>query len=162
MRIGVFCFRPADVAKLLGVTRKAISKRMKVMSLTGVGAGKARRISRQVVEELTQSSARGTGPEQVNHYLRAIKAFCRWMQRTQRLNVNPFDTMELLNTSTDTRHARRELNADELQRLFAAAKASQKVFRGLSGEDRFTLYLVAATTGFRADSLASLTSIPAP
>jgi hypothetical protein len=51
----------------------------------------------------------------------------------------------------DVRRTRRELNADELRRLFNAADTSTKTFRGLSGHDRHMLYLVAAGTGFRAN-----------
>ena len=41
--------------------------------------------------------------------------------------------------------------------MFVAARGSAKVHRGLTGEDRFHLYLAAAATGFRANALADLT-----
>jgi len=46
---------------------------------------------------------------------------------------------------------------DELRRLFNAASASARTYRGLSGADRYFLYLVAAGTGFRASALPNLT-----
>ncbi len=55
------------------------------------------------------------------------------------------------------RRGRRELTADELRALFTATRASERTFRGLTGEDRYHLYLTAATTGFRANALANLT-----
>src|SRR5262249_24189211 len=59
--------------------------------------------------------------------------------------------------ATDRRHDRRELEADELRRLLAAALASGGAFRGLAGRDRWALYLTACGTGFRARALAGLT-----
>ena len=49
------------------------------------------------------------------------------------------------------------MTALELGRLFVAARDSARIYRGLSGADRYFLYLVAAGTGFRASALANLT-----
>lgn len=57
----------------------------------------------------------------------------------------------------DVRRGRRELDAGELTAVLAAARSSARSFRGLAGEDRFFLYLVAATTGFRVQALSNLT-----
>jgi hypothetical protein len=64
---------------------------------------------------------------------------------------------KLANSEADVRHARRDLSADELPRLPDAARLSDRVFRGLTGTDRFALYVTAAGTGFRASELASMT-----
>jgi integrase len=109
------------------------------------------------VETLAHSAARGIGPQQCNHYVRAAKAFTRWLARMRRTGSDPFETLTLLNTAADVRHGRRELTADELRELLNWTRASDRVFRGLTGEDRFTLYLTAAGTGFRANSLANVT-----
>ncbi len=45
----------------------------------------------------------------------------------------------------------------ELHQLFRAAQTSERTYRGLTGPDRFYLYLTAAGTGFRANALANLT-----
>ncbi len=79
------------------------------------------------------------------------------MTRTRRNWENPLETLTLLNTTADVRHGRRELSADELRRVFTATRESTRVFRGLTGPDRFALYIVAASTGFRANAVASLT-----
>ena len=47
---------------------------------------------------------------------------------------------------------------DQLRRLARAASESAVTFRGLTGSDRAMLYSVAASTGFRAGELASLTT----
>ena len=100
---------------------------------------------------------RAVGPETVNHYVRAVRGFFRWLVRAKRIGSNPLDSLSLVNAQADVRRARRELTADELRRLFAATRASDRAFRGLTGEDRFHLYLTAAATGFRASALANLT-----
>ncbi len=154
---GVDAFTPAVAAKLLGVTTKAAGKALERRGLTATGRGKARRIPRAAVEALSVAAARGIGTEQVNHYTRAAKGFTRWLTRTRRMGANPFDTLTLVNAAVDVRHARRELTADELRRLFDATRARGRSFRGLTGPDRYMLYLTAAGTGFRAGAMANLT-----
>jgi hypothetical protein len=56
----------------------------------------------------------------------------------------------------DRSHDRRELQAEELRRLLHVARTNVAVFRGLTGPDRFHLYVTAAGTGFRASAIASL------
>src|SRR5262249_50355447 len=92
-----------------------------------------------------------------NHHVRALRSFGRWLMRSRRWPCNPFDTLALLNTATDRRHDRRELDAGELRRLLAVARASRQGFRGLSGPDRVHLYATACGTGFRVSALANLT-----
>ena len=154
---GAVSFMPGEVAKLLGITASAVGKNLKRRGLSGTGFGKARPIPRAAVEMLAIAAVRGVGPQQCNHYVRATKGFLRWMTRTRRIGANPIETLTLLNTATDVRHGRRELTADELRRLFTATRESTRTFRGLSGPDRYFLYLVAAGTGFRANALANLT-----
>jgi excisionase family DNA binding protein len=110
-------FTPGEVAKLLGISTTGLNKNIKRRGLTATGNGKARRIPRAAVEVLANASVRGIGPAQCNHHVKAAKGFSRWMHQTHRLTMNPFQTMTLLNTSSDIRHARRELTATELQRV---------------------------------------------
>lgn len=130
---------------------------MKRHGLAATGNEKARRFPRASLEALADRMGRGRGPQTVNHYVRAVRGFLRWMVRAKRIGANPLDTLPLLNTQTDIRRGRRELTADELRAILAATRASGRGFRGLTGEDRFFLYLSAATTGFRANALANLT-----
>src|SRR5262249_7108049 len=125
--------------------------------LEATGAGKARRLPRETVQALADRLARGASPETVNHHVRALRSFGRWLVRSRRWGVNPFETLALLNPATDRPHDRRELEPDELRRLLAAALASGRTFRGLTGRDRWALYLTACGTGFRARALAGLT-----
>jgi integrase len=79
------------------------------------------------------------------------------MVMAKRVGSNPLDTLSLLNAKVDVRRGRRELTADELRALLAATRTATNRFRGLAGEDRYHLYLAAATTGFRARALSHLT-----
>ncbi len=150
-------FTPAAVAKILGVRGSTVAVAVRRLNLTGTGYGKARTYSRAVVEALVLNRGKGCGPATINHHIRAVKAFCRWMTRSKRFGSNPLETLTLVNESADVRHARRELTAAELGKLFEITRVSTRTFRGLTGVDRYTLYLTAAGTGFRARSLANLT-----
>lgn len=92
-----------------------------------------------------------------NHHLVAMKSFGNWLVKAQRLPRNPFAHLSRLNAKVDVRVERRALDAAELTRLIESTRTSTETFRGLTGEDRSMLYLVASTTGLRANELANLT-----
>ncbi len=150
-------FQPCEVAKLLGVSVAGVGSAVKRLGLAATGNGKARRLPRATVEALVLRKAKGRGPETANHYVRTVRAFFNWLVEAKRILSNPLETLTLQNAAVDVRRARRELAADELRRLFTAARSSKRTFRGLTGTDRFYLYLTAAGTGFRANALANLT-----
>jgi len=150
-------FTPAEAARLLGISGAAVRSAVKRLGLAASGTGKARRFPRATVEALVTRAGKGHGPETVNHYVRAVRGFFRWLVRARRIGSNPLDTLGLVNAAVDVRRARRELAADELHRLFVAARDSGRSYRGLAGRDRFHLYLLAAGTGFRACALSNLT-----
>jgi integrase len=150
-------FTPGEAAKLLGISGAAVRAAVKRLNLPAAGNGKARTMPRATVEALVLNRAKGCGPETVNHYVRAVRGFFRWLVKAKRLGSNPLESLTLVNAAADVRRARRELAADELRRLFDAARTSARSYRGLAGADRYMLYLVAAGTGFRANALANLT-----
>jgi integrase len=92
-----------------------------------------------------------------NDYLSALKSFGRWLVKDRRIAENPFQHLEGGNAKVDRRHDRRELEVGELRSLLAAARGSERTFRGLTGPDRYHLYATACGTGFRTSGLASLT-----
>jgi integrase len=93
-----------------------------------------------------------------NEYLAAAKGFTRWMWRDKRTGLDLLAGLsKLANGESDIRHARRDLSADELDRLLFTARASNRDFRGLTGQDRYMLYLTACATGLRVSELASMT-----
>jgi integrase len=150
-------FTPAEVADLLGITGAALRAAVKRLNLPVTGNGKARRFPRATVEALALTRAKGVSPETVNHYVRALRGFGRWLVKSKRIGSNPLETLSLLNAAVDVRRRRRELDADELRRLLEATRTSNRTFRGLTGLDRYCLYLTAVSTGLRAGALANLT-----
>lgn len=106
---------------------------------------------------LAQQRATGMSIQTSNYYLTAAKSFGKWMIQVRRFVANPFSVLKGLNAKADRRRERRVLSADDLGRLIVAARQSELVFRGLTGEDRSVLYITASRTGLRAAELASLT-----
>ena len=152
-------FTRAESAAALGVRRKSVSElvRRHGLATTGKGKGKARRFPRATVEALRDRLSRGASVQTVNRYLAYLKSFCRWLVRDRRMEDNPLAHLQAANVKTDRRHDRRELDVDELRRLLDTTRDSGRLFRGLTGRDRFHLYATACGTGFRASALASLT-----
>ncbi|EMI54049.1 integrase-recombinase protein [Rhodopirellula sallentina SM41] len=99
------------------------------------------------------------GLETCNHYLRAVKAFSRWLWITGILTTDPLKSVSLFNADVDRRKIRRAMTTDELTRLYESTLTA-KTYGGkrwrLRGSDRALLYVVAASTGLRASELASL------
>jgi integrase len=92
----------------------------------------------------------------VQHYLRSVKSFSRWLWRDGRAREDTLAPLVGKSSDLDLRRVRRALSADELARLISAAEHG-RVVRSLTGPDRAALYRVAAGTGFRANELRSLT-----
>ena len=153
----VEAFRPSEAAALLGISASALSRNLSRNLLSATGNGKSRRLTRATVETLSVVAARGVGPATVNHYVVAVRGFFRWLVKANRIGSNPLESLTLLNAAVEVRRQRRELTSDELRCLFVAARVSEHTFRGLTGLDRFHLYILAAGTGFRANALANLT-----
>ena len=76
---------------------------------------------RSTVQTIAEQKAKGAGPATVNHYIRAAKGFTRWLVRLKRIGSDPLESLSLINEAVDVRGGRRELDAEELGRLFVAA-----------------------------------------
>jgi integrase len=111
-----------------------------------------------VLSFLADLRAGGKGLKTANDYLAAVKGFTRWLWRDKRTALDPLAGMPRLAAKgdPDIRHARRDLEGEELRRLLDPAATSPKTIRRRTGPDRYHLYLLAAATGFRAAELASL------
>ena len=96
------------------------------------------------------------GTQTRNHYLQAVKQFVKWAV-PKRLKENPLTGIEAENVKLDPdRKIRRALTYAEVGLMLVSTRSSPKIFRRLTGADRAMLYLVAVTTGLRAEELASL------
>ena len=150
-------FTVPEAARLLGVKLKSVSPLVRRHRLEATGAGRSRRLPRGTVEALLALRRSGASVETSNQYLAALKNFGNWLAGAGRAPANPFARLKGGNADADRRHPRRELTEGELRRLLAAALASDRSFRGLTGGHRYHLYACACGTGFRAAALASLT-----
>lgn len=98
------------------------------------------------------------GAGTAGNYVQAVKAFTRWLAVVDR--SEPVDHLSALRKEadpTDVRRERRALDPGQLDALLAATAKSREAVYGLTGTERHALYLLASTTGLRADELASLT-----
>jgi integrase len=148
-------FTKAELVVAVRCSGNTLSRVFRRLNLDGEGYGKARRYSRGVVEALREHFGRGAGVVTTNHYITAIKGFTRWLARERRTPIDPLAYLSHQNVAADLRHVRRALLPAEFAVLLRWA-ASAHTFRGLSGPDRATLYLLAARSGLRASELASL------
>jgi integrase len=146
-----------DVARMLGIRIDSLRDLVARHRLQVQGHTHRRQLHRSAVEFLLERRGQGQSVETSNQYLVSIKAFARWLVQDGRMQVNPLLRLSKGRVDVDKRHARRDLSEDEIRRLLAVAQESTRVFRGLTGRDRFVLYAVAVVTGFRAGALASLT-----
>ncbi len=130
-----------------------------------------------VAEYMTVRSGRGLGTAAINHRVRALKGFARWLVTNARLARDPLAGVKLLNAGADRRIERRALEDDELAALLDVAERSVSIavpkpyrvaradgskvlktgWRHLRVPHRGALYLLAASTGFRSGELRSLT-----
>ncbi len=121
---------------------------------------KARRISdlslSKTLDALAVLRAEGLAAETLNHHVRAVKAFSRWLWRDGRAREHHLAHLATSNPESDRRRRRRALTHEEAARLVEAARQGPAAM-GLSGPDRSVLYALALGTGFRADELATIT-----
>ena len=108
------------------------------------------------LEFLGQLRSDGLSAQTYNHYLKSVKQFARWLVRDRRCLMDPLAHLSKLNVSTDRRHDRRALSAEEFALLIEAAKGGP-VIEAIPGPDRAMMYVFAAWTGFRKGEIGSLT-----
>lgn len=89
--------------------------------------------------------------------LAAARRFSWWLSVKQRapVRIDLFDSLPGFEPDNNRKHARRAIAPDDLARILEATRSGPEA-EGLSGEDRYFLYLVAFATGFRVSELASL------
>lgn len=88
-----------------------------------------------------------------NAYVTAIKNYCRWLLREGM--IPDCGLLHMEKRKNGKKQERRAASEEEIKQILKNAKAGEPV-RGLTGEQRYWLYVVALATGFRASELASL------
>lgn len=149
-------YKAALVAK--GGTAKhagmSTNRARRVLSLAGIERISDLSLSK-ALGALAALRSEGLGPETINHHVRAVKAFSRWLWRDGRAREHALAHLGTINPETDRRRVRRALIPEEAARLIRAAESGRDVL-GMTGPDRAILYSMALATGFRASELASL------
>ncbi len=139
-------------AKYASVTRNRAGR---VIDLAGF-----RRVSdlslSKALDALAKLRDDGLGAETINHHVRAVKAFSRWLWKDGRAREHHLAHLATASPEADRRRRRRALTPAEAVRLIQAAEHGP-VVKGMTGPDRARVYTLAMGTGFRASELASLT-----
>jgi hypothetical protein len=69
----------------------------------------------------------------LNHYLRVIKSFARWLHRDKRTRDDALAILESFNAAIDPRHVRRELSTEELTWLIVTTEGLTRPEHNLPG-----------------------------
>ena len=125
-----------------------------------IDLAKARRISdlslSKALDALAVLRGDGLSQETINHHVRAVKAFSRWLWKDGRAREHYLAHLATSNPEGDRRRKRRALNATEAARLIKKTEAGPIVF-DMTGPDRAMLYSLALGTGLRSAELRTLT-----
>ncbi len=112
----------------------------------------------EVSDWYNASQSKSMGAATSNHHVTALRGFGKWLWRNARVvERSPFELLDKIDAKSDVRKSRRALKAERFSLFVDAAKNSPKMYKGLSGQDRAMLYLLAAYTGLRASEIASTT-----
>jgi integrase len=97
----------------------------------------------------------GLSQQSLNHHIRAVKAFSRWLWSDKRAREHHLAHLATSSVDFDRRHVRRLLSPEEAAKVVQAAESGPEAF-GMTGPDRAILYALALGTGFRANELRTL------
>jgi len=131
-------------------TRMTTSRVRKLIE--GCGFVIWRDVSGEKVNEYIEGRPDGMSQQTAHFYVQAFRRFAGWMFRQGYIDKVP----EINNVST-SRNYGRAFELDEFERLLEAAKTGP-VSYGLTGYQRYILYLLACETGLRREELRSLTA----
>jgi integrase len=96
----------------------------------------------------------GLSDASVNHHIRAVKMFSKWLWRDGRVREDALCHLGM--RPVVTKRIRTALQPEDAPRLIATTRTEPSRW-GLTGEDRSILYAIALGTGFRAKECRSLT-----
>jgi integrase len=158
------------LADHLGDFERALAAKGGTVAHTKVTASRARRMlelaAARRISDLSLSKAldavqalrdEGLGTETINHHVRAVKAFSRWLRKDKRSREHHLSDLATSSPEGDRRYRRRQLAPEEAARVIQAAEAGPIVM-GMTGAERAALYAVALATGLRREELRSLTA----
>ena len=91
-----------------------------------------------------------------NHYLQAMKQFCRWLCDNNRMHDNPIATLKPIRLNSTNTEQRRALTEEEIRKLLNTTEQSLKVHHRLTGLERAIIYRIALETGLRHNEIRTL------
>lgn len=101
--------------------------------------------------------AKGRTNQTYEGYRGALRAYGRWLcEKEKLLLANPFSTIDRRDPELNRKLVRRVPSEAEFKRLLSVAKSGKR-HRGLTGEQRYYLYLLAGSSGLRFGALRLLT-----
>jgi integrase len=157
---GEMGYRTSEIAKWLGIQLQSVIVLAKRVGVAGTGYNRTRRYSPEDALRLARSSGkhrpRRLASESRWHYARVLRAFSAWLHGTGRIESDVLGDLPLPPRDQVERHARRALSLEEIGRLLGTTRTGPARWR-MPGPDRAMLYLLALSTGFRAEELLSLT-----
>jgi integrase len=110
----------------------------------------------RALDALASLRESGLSQETINHHIRAVKAFSRWLWKDKRARDHALAHLATKSADADRRRVRRALSEAESIKLIETT-GNGPVVMGLNGADRLVLYALAAGTGLRRNELRSLT-----
>ena len=122
----------------------------KFMFIHDISASQADRWISQQYQNQTLSA------KSCNHYLQALKQFCRWLVENNRIPDNPVAAIKPLPLNSGNTEQRRSLTEDEITILIATTERSRETYSGLNGHERSLVYQLALTTGLRHNEIRTL------
>ncbi len=119
--------------------------------LTGCGFSAWRNVSSEKINDYIEKRPNGMSQQTAHFYVQAFRRFAKWM-----LDESYINSIPKINSVSVPRNYGRAFELDEFERLLEAAKTGP-VRYGLTGYQRYVLYLVACETGLRRQELRALT-----
>ncbi len=98
---------------------------------------------------------RGLSAKSLNHYVGAMRQFCRFVVARGWGSEDPSRLMEKWNVEVDRRRVRDALDEDEVRRLLEATERAEP-WRDMTGHERALLYRLCIETGLRRNEVRSL------
>lgn len=90
-----------------------------------------------------------------NCYLKYVKQFFTWLTNEGRTVNNPVNHLKTIEETKKKRN-RRAIQLQDLIHLLETVRASEEIRYGMTGEERFFLYVLACQTGMRGSDLRRL------
>jgi len=110
-----------------------------------------RDVSSEKVNDYIEARPDGMSQQTAHFYVQSFRRFAKWM-----LEQGRADKMLKINSVSVPTNPGRLFELDEFERLLEAARTGPERY-GLSGSQRYLLYLLAVETGLRRGELRSLT-----